>query len=126
MNKAKRAKLEALGWKLGSVQDFLGLSEEEAALVELKVSFGQTLRHWRTKNRLTQSELAKRLKSSVATTPRCSPPGYGESYRGAPRTSGCFAPVLTRPRVQITLYPESPCPVHSEGDHRLKLGAGIV
>ena len=64
MNKSKRAKLEARGWRVGSVQGFLGLSEEEAALVELKVSFGRTLRHWRTKNRLTQVELAKRLKSS--------------------------------------------------------------
>ena len=64
MNRAKRAKLEARGWKVGSVQGFLGLSEEEAALVELKVSFGRTLRHWRTKNRLTQVELAKRLRSS--------------------------------------------------------------
>jgi ribosome-binding protein aMBF1 (putative translation factor) len=64
MNKAKRSKLEAQGWKVGTVQDFLGLSDEEAALVELKVSFGRTLRHWRTKSRLTQTELAKRLKSS--------------------------------------------------------------
>lgn len=64
MNKTKRVKLEAQGWKVGNVQDFLGLSDEEAALVELKVTFGQTLRHWRTKSRLTQMELAKRLKSS--------------------------------------------------------------
>ncbi|NOT07919.1 MAG: helix-turn-helix transcriptional regulator [Gemmatimonadales bacterium] len=64
MNKTRRAKLEAQGWKVGSVQDFFGLSDEEAALVELKMTFGQTLRHWRTKSRLTQTELAKRLKSS--------------------------------------------------------------
>ena len=64
MQKTKRAKLEAQGWKVGSVQDFLGLTDEEAALVELKVSLGRSLRRWRTKNRLTQVELAKRLRSS--------------------------------------------------------------
>lgn len=64
MNGAKRAKLEAQGWKIGSAQVFLGLTEEEAALVDLKVSLGRTLRRWRTKNRLTQVELAKRLSSS--------------------------------------------------------------
>jgi predicted XRE-type DNA-binding protein len=64
MQKTKRAKLEAQGWKVGSVQEFLGLTDEEAALVELKVSLGRSLRRWRTKNRLTQVELAKRLRSS--------------------------------------------------------------
>lgn len=64
MQKTKRAKLEAKDWKVGSVQQFLGLSEEEAAYVELKLALGRALRQWRNKNRLTQSELAKRLKSS--------------------------------------------------------------
>ena len=64
MQKTKRAKLEAKGWKVGSVQQFLGLSEEEAANVELRLALSRALRQWRNKNRLTQAELAKRLKSS--------------------------------------------------------------
>ncbi len=64
MQKTKRAKLEAKDWKVGSVQQFLGLSEEEAANVELRLALSRALRQWRNKNRLTQAELAKRLKSS--------------------------------------------------------------
>jgi hypothetical protein len=32
----KLARLQAAGWKVGNVQDFLQLSEEETRLVELK------------------------------------------------------------------------------------------
>ena len=37
MNSAKLKKLQAAGWKVGSAQAFLKLSDEEAMLVELKV-----------------------------------------------------------------------------------------
>jgi len=64
MKTAKRQKLETAGWKVGSTADFLGLSPEETALVEMRLSLSQTLRSWRTKKRLTQSDLAKVLRSS--------------------------------------------------------------
>jgi predicted XRE-type DNA-binding protein len=64
MKSAKRNRLEAAGWKVGTAADFLGLDAEEAAFVELKVSLGQSLRQWRTRQKLTQGELAKRLQSS--------------------------------------------------------------
>ncbi len=64
MKSAKRNRLEAAGWKVGSAADFLGLDAVEAAFVELKVSLGQSLRQWRTRQKLTQGELAKRLQSS--------------------------------------------------------------
>ena len=38
MDKAKRRRLETRGWRVGMANDFLGLSAEEAALVEMKVS----------------------------------------------------------------------------------------
>jgi len=38
MKKAKRQKLEAAGWHVGSTSDFLGLSREEAAFVEMKLA----------------------------------------------------------------------------------------
>jgi len=34
MKPAKRKRLEAAGWKVGSAKDFLGLTPEEAAFVE--------------------------------------------------------------------------------------------
>jgi len=64
MKATKRSRLTAAGWKVGTVGEFLDLSPEEAAFVELKLALSQSLRHWRTRQRLTQGELAKRLQSS--------------------------------------------------------------
>ena len=64
MKNTKRRKLEAKGWQIGSVQDFLRLSDEEAAYVELKLALSRSLREWRTRHRVTQIQLAKRLRSS--------------------------------------------------------------
>jgi DNA-binding XRE family transcriptional regulator len=60
----KRRRLEAKGWKVGTAQEFLRLTAEEAAYVELKVRLAVGLREWRRRQNLTQAELAKRLQSS--------------------------------------------------------------
>jgi len=64
MKSAKRRRLEAKGWKFGTVREFLNLSEEEAAYIELKLALSKNLREVRRKKNLTQHELARRLKSS--------------------------------------------------------------
>lgn len=64
MKKSKREALEKRGWKVGSVAEFLGLSDEESALIELKVTLGRSLRQRRTERGLTQVELARQLRSS--------------------------------------------------------------
>src|SRR5207248_8970000 len=64
MNKAKRTRLEARGWRVGSTSDFLGLGPEEMALVEIRLALSQALRSRRVAHGLTQRELARRLKSS--------------------------------------------------------------
>ena len=64
MKKSKRAKLEAAGWAVGSVQEFLGLSDADAALIEMKLSLSRSLRECRQRRGLSQVELAKRLRSS--------------------------------------------------------------
>lgn len=64
MEKSKRKRLEEAGWSIGSAQDFLGLSDEEAAFVELKLSLSERLRERRTEQGLTQAELAQRIGSS--------------------------------------------------------------
>ncbi|MEO6212096.1 MAG: helix-turn-helix transcriptional regulator [Vicinamibacterales bacterium] len=64
MNKTKRTRLEARGWRVGSAKDFLGLSPEEAALVETRLALSQAVRSRRVAHGLTQDELARRLKSS--------------------------------------------------------------
>ena len=64
MNASKRKKLQAAGWKVGSTREFLGLSDEEAAFVELKLTLSNSLKKCRTNQGLSQTELAKRLRSS--------------------------------------------------------------
>ncbi len=64
MNRAKRARLQAKGWKVGSAGAFLNLSPEEAAFVELRLALSDALRARRASSRLTQAQLAKRLQSS--------------------------------------------------------------
>ena len=64
MNKAKQKRLEARGWRVGTTSDFLGLSEEETALVEMKLRLSQALRVRREARGLSQVALAKRLQSS--------------------------------------------------------------
>jgi len=64
MLEAKRERLEKKGWKVGSAEEFLGLSPEEAAYIDLKLRLGQTLIRHRKKDHLTQVELARRISSS--------------------------------------------------------------
>lgn len=64
MNKEKEKKLAKNGWKIGSAKEFLGLSDEESAYIELKIKLSTNLRKLRTEQKITQVELAKILKSS--------------------------------------------------------------
>ncbi len=64
MDKRKQRRLEAKGWRVGSAAEFLGLSSEEAALVEMKLRLSRALRDRRLSLKLTQGALAKRLGSS--------------------------------------------------------------
>jgi DNA-binding XRE family transcriptional regulator len=64
MNAAKRKRLESAGWKIGTAGEFLGLSREEAQIVEMRLALGESLRRHRIKRRLTQIELAKKIGSS--------------------------------------------------------------
>ncbi len=76
MNKAKKKKIESKGWKFGDAKDFLKLSDEEVAYVELKLALCQNLKQRRKANRLTQAQLAKIIKSSqsrVAKMEACDP-----------------------------------------------------
>ena|SRR5437016_203873 len=64
MDKRKRRKPVAAGWRVGTAAELLGLTAEEAALVEMKVRLSRALRARRTALHLSQVSLAKRLRSS--------------------------------------------------------------
>jgi hypothetical protein len=64
MREPKRKRLEAKGWKVGSVEEFLQLSPEESAYVELRLKLSDGLRKRRQQQNLTQVELAKLVRSS--------------------------------------------------------------
>lgn len=64
MRKSKRERLEAKGWRFGTAQEFLGLSNEESAYVELRVRLADSLRQRRQKRNLSQVELARVVHSS--------------------------------------------------------------
>ena len=64
MRERKRRRIEARGWKIGTTQEFLRLSDGEAAYIDLKVRLATDLRDRRRRRSLTQADLAKRLRSS--------------------------------------------------------------
>lgn len=64
MRKTKQAALEKKGWKIGSAEDFLDLSEQEMAYIELKLELSRKLKASRTSQKLTQAELARVVNSS--------------------------------------------------------------
>lgn len=64
MQESKRKQLEAAGWKIGSADEFLGLTRDESAYIEMKLALSHSLRRRRLKNKLSQIELAKMVHSS--------------------------------------------------------------
>jgi DNA-binding XRE family transcriptional regulator len=64
VKKAKREKLEARGWKVASADEFLGLSTEESAYIEMKIALSEKLKERRQRKKLSQTELAKLVHSS--------------------------------------------------------------
>ena len=64
MLSTKRKRLEAKGWKVGSAREFLGLSEQEEAYVEIKLRLAESLRNQRLQRQMTQADVAKAIKSS--------------------------------------------------------------
>jgi DNA-binding transcriptional regulator YiaG len=64
MDAARRARLEAAGFKVGTVQEFLGLTSEENALIEVRLALSTALKDRRQAQNLTQTTLARRLRSS--------------------------------------------------------------
>lgn len=70
MERQKQRRLEAIGFRVGDVPEFLGLSPEEARLVELRTAVSGAIRRLRQQRRMTQKQLALMLKSSQSRVAR--------------------------------------------------------
>ncbi len=64
MNKTRQKRLQGAGWKLGSAKDFLGLSEQEAALIEMRLALADSLKQRRLARHLSQEQFAREIGSS--------------------------------------------------------------
>lgn len=76
MHVSKRKKLEAAGYRVGDAADFLELSPEEVALIDMKVKLSGQLVELRKKAGISQGVLARRIGSSqsrVAKMEACDP-----------------------------------------------------
>ncbi|HIK32583.1 MAG TPA: helix-turn-helix transcriptional regulator [Oscillatoriales cyanobacterium M59_W2019_021] len=63
MDRSKKERLEAKGWKIGTVAEFLELTPEENALIEIKLALSRSLKA-RRQQVMTQVELAPKIHSS--------------------------------------------------------------
>lgn len=55
MEQSKRERLEKEGWKVGSASDFLELSSDESAYIDLKLELARRLQKSRLQNDMTQA-----------------------------------------------------------------------
>lgn len=64
MDDQKKARLEAAGFRVGSVEEFLEMSPEESAFIEVRLALSSALKRKREAKNLSQATLAKSIKSS--------------------------------------------------------------
>lgn len=64
MKPEKKERLERKGWRVGSADEFLELTPQEATVVELRLKIADAVKLLRKEKHLTQAELATLLGSS--------------------------------------------------------------
>jgi predicted XRE-type DNA-binding protein len=60
----KKKRLEAAGWKVGNAEDFLGLTPEESAYIDVKIALSDHFKVLRQQRKLSQVQTAQILKTS--------------------------------------------------------------
>ncbi|HEY7423435.1 MAG TPA: XRE family transcriptional regulator [Gemmataceae bacterium] len=76
MDSRKRKALEAAGWRFGDAADFLEMTDEERQLLDARIEMALAVRRQRESLKLTQQQLASRLKTSqprIAKIERAAP-----------------------------------------------------
>ena len=64
MEKLKLDKLEAKGFRSGTVSEFLGLTSEDEAIIEVRLALSNAVKKRRQAANLTQEAFAKKLRTS--------------------------------------------------------------
>ena len=64
MRDDRKKRLEARGWKVGTTREFLKLSADEEAYIELRLRLADGLKKRRLRRHLTQTDLARVVRSS--------------------------------------------------------------
>jgi predicted transcriptional regulator len=64
MRETKKRRLTSKGWKVGTTAEFLQLTQEESAYIEIKLQLAERLREQRLRHRMSQAQLAKLVRSS--------------------------------------------------------------
>jgi transcriptional regulator with XRE-family HTH domain len=60
----KQKALESAGWRFGDAADFLGMTDEERQLLDARVEAALAVRRQRIARKLSQKQLASRMKTS--------------------------------------------------------------
>jgi predicted XRE-type DNA-binding protein len=64
MDDIKRQKIEAAGGKVVTVAEFLQLTPEEEAIIEIRLALSKSVKKLRQQERLSQQKLAENINSS--------------------------------------------------------------
>jgi len=64
MDKKRKRALEVAGWKVGTPEEFLGLTRAEATFIEMKLALAEGLKDLRLQASLSQVEVANLIGSS--------------------------------------------------------------
>lgn len=64
MNAEKRERLEAAGFRVSTVADFLGLTPEQSELIEIRLALTNAFKRQREASGLSHSQLAEKIGSS--------------------------------------------------------------
>lgn len=60
----RRKRLESKCWKVGTAHEFLELTDQEEACVELRLKLADAMKRQRRRRNLTQADLTMAMKSS--------------------------------------------------------------
>ncbi len=64
LSAGKKARIEAIGGRVTTVEEWLDLTQEDVAIIDMKIRLGGELKARRKKKRLSQERVAKTLKTS--------------------------------------------------------------